>query len=194
MQGKFIVLYGINNLGKSTQAKLLTESLQKQGHKAEYIKYPIYDLAPSGPILNAYLRQGNPYNLSAREAQIIYALNRTQFEATLKNKLEQGVHIISEDYVGTGLSWGIGAGVDEKFLKEINSHLLKEDLVFLFDGQRFTEATEQGHKHETDDVLIEKVRAAHLRLGEELGWHKINANLTIEEIHREILTIVEKML
>lgn len=192
MIGKFIVLYGINNLGKTTQAKLLVERLQKEGHKAEYLKYPIYDLEPSGTILNNYLREGNTYNLTTREAQIFYALNRFHFESTLKNKLEQGINIISEDYVGTGLSWGIGAGVDEKFMKLINKNLLKEDAAFLFDGERFTEATEDGHKHETNEELLEKVRQAHIKLGEELNWQKIDANLSIEEIHNQIWEIVQK--
>lgn len=192
MKGKFIVFYGINNLGKTTQAKLLVEKLQKKGLKAEYLKYPIYDLAPSGPILNDYLRSGNSYKLSAREAQIIYTLNRAQFEPTLKNKLKNGINIISEDYVGTGLAWGIGAGVEEKFLKFINSRFLTEDIAFLFDGNRFLDSAEKNHKHETDDKLIKKVREAHLRLGEEFGWKKINANLSIEEIHHQILRYIEK--
>lgn len=192
MKGKFIVFYGINNLGKTTQAKLLVEKLQQKGLQAEYLKYPIYDLAPSGPILNKYLRGGNPHELSAREAQIIYTLNRTQFETELKNKLTNGINIISEDYVGTGLAWGIGAGVEERFLKFINSHLLAEDIAFLFDGERFTDSTEKNHKHETDNELLEKVRKTHLRLGEEFGWKKINANLSIEEIHRQILQYIER--
>jgi thymidylate kinase len=44
MKGKFIVLYGINNLGKTTQAKLLVEKFQKEGLKAEYMKYAVYSL------------------------------------------------------------------------------------------------------------------------------------------------------
>ena len=194
MTGKFIVFYGINNLGKTTQAKLLVEKLQQNGLQAEYLKYPIYDLAPSGPILNKYLRGGNPHELSAREAQIIYTLNRTQFEPILKDKLKNGINIISEDYVGTGLAWGIGANVEEKFLKFINSHLLPEDIAFLFDGERFIDSTEKNHKHETDGELLKKVREAHLRLGKELNWRKINANLSIEEIHRQILDYIQKFI
>jgi len=194
MKGKFIVLYGINNLGKTTQAKLLVEKLQKEGLKAEYIKYPIYDLEPSGKIINGYLREGNPFNLSPREAQIFYASNRFQYEPTLKEKLEQGINVVSEDYKGTGMAWGIGSGVDEKFIKYINKNLLDEDLAFLFDGQRFTEATEAGHKHETDDELMTKVRQSNLRLGEEFGWKKIDANLSIEEIHQIIWDTVQKHL
>jgi dUTP pyrophosphatase len=184
--GKLIVLYGINNLGKSTQAKLLVEKLKANGYQAEYLKYPIYDLDPSGVMLNDYLRNSNPYNLHSREAQIIYAMNRTQYQSALRKKLKAGTIVIAEDYKGTGIAWGLGAGVEEKFLKEINSHLIDEDLVFLFDGERFRQAIENNHKHENNEDLTNKVRWAHLKLGEEFGWKKINANLSIEEISNKI--------
>lgn len=170
-------------MGKSIQAKLLTDKLNLQGLKTEYLKYPIYDLEPSGPILNNFLRGGNTYNLSRRDAQFMYAMNRTQYEEKLLQKLQAGINIIAEDYVGTGLSWGIGSGVDEEFLRNANKHLLKEDLAFLFDGERFRQAAEKNHKHESDDELTNKVRQTHQRLGEEFGWIKINANQTIDEIH-----------
>ncbi len=186
-KGKLIVLYGINNLGKSTQAELLVENLNKEGIKTEYLKYPIYNLSPSGPTLNNYLRQGNSYKLNAREAQIIYCLNRTQYEKTLIKKLETGINIIAEDYTGTGIAWGMGAGVDENFLKQINSHLIKEDLVFLFDGNRFLESQEKNHKHETNNELTNKVKQAHLKLAQEYNWIKINANLSIEAIQEQLL-------
>ncbi len=193
-KGKLIVFYGTNNLGKSTQAHLLISKLEKLGIKAKYLKYPIYDLPPSGPILNKYLRQGNPYNLSAREAQIIYTLNRTQYQNKLQEELEQGINIIAEDYTGTGICWGTGAGVEQEMLEEINSHLLSEDLAILFDGERFMDAIEQGHKHEKDEDFTQRVRKIHLELGEKYGWQKINANLSIEEINEIILEKVLKTL
>ncbi|MFP4514730.1 MAG: dTMP kinase [Parcubacteria group bacterium] len=192
--GKFIVFYGINNLGKSTQAKMLVERLKFNGHKAKYIKYPLYKLKPSGIILNDYLRNGNYFKLSAREAQILYTLNRFQYQEKLLKDLNDGINIIAEDYVGTGISWGLGAGVDELFLKKINAGLIKEDKSFLFDGERFLEAKEKNHKHETNDDLSNKVRWAHLKLKEEYGWHKINANQTIVDIHDEIWDEVMKII
>ncbi len=185
-RGSFIVLYGINNLGKTTQAKKLVERLNAEGKKALYLKYPIYDLEPSGPMLNAYLREGNPYSLSAREAQLLYAMNRTQYEATLQSLLDSGTHVVAEDYTGTGICWGIGAGVDAVFMEQINSHLLREDLAFLFTGNRFTEATERSHKHETNDLLIAKVEEVHTTRGKEKQWIPINANNSIETIHAEL--------
>jgi dUTP pyrophosphatase len=193
-RGKFIVLYGINNLGKTTQAKLLVEKLQSQGLRSEYVKYPIYELQPSGVLLNNYLRGGNIYRLAAREAQILYALNRTQFEPVIREKLNQGISIVAEDYTGTGLAWGMGAGVDEQFLKYINSHLLKEDVAILMDGQRFSQAIEKNHEHETNDELTNRVRLMHLKLAEEFDWPTVNANQSIENVQKDIYKHVQTKL
>ncbi|MDO8668587.1 MAG: hypothetical protein Q7K35_05920 [bacterium] len=193
-QGKFIVLYGVNNLGKTTQAKMLVQKLKDSGLQAEYLKYPVYDLVPSGQILNNYLRQGNFHNLTPREIQIIYAFNRAQFQEKLREKLSQGINIVAEDYTGTGIAWGLAAGLDENFLKLINSNLLKEDLAFLFDGERFLESIEYNHQHETDSRLITKARIAHLRLGYELGWTLIDANQPVGLIHDKIWNQVLKLL
>ncbi|MCK9439139.1 MAG: hypothetical protein WC164_01745 [Patescibacteria group bacterium] len=193
-KGKLIVFYGTNNLGKSTQAKILIDKLKEQNIVTEYLKYPIYDLAPSGPTLNDYLRNGNPYNLSAREAQIIYCLNRTQYQKVLEEKLSEGINIIAEDYTETGIAWGVGAGVEQNFLEEINSHLLKEDIALLFDGERFKEAVEKNHKHEQNDEFSKKVRQIHLDLGKKYGWEMIDANLSIEEISNIIFEKIIKSL
>jgi thymidylate kinase len=193
-KGKFIVLYGINNLGKTTQAKLLVEKINLTNKKAIYLKYPIYNISPSGTMINDYLRNNNPHNLTVREVQLLYAMNRFQYENELKNILESGTHVIAEDYTGTGLCWGIGAGADEKFMRKINATLLQEDIAFLFEGKRFLEATETNHKHETNNELMQKVHDVHQRLGQEFGWLKTNANLSIEEIHNQLWKIISPQL
>jgi len=185
-RGKFIVFYGINNLGKSTQAKLLVEKLNRSGHSTEYLKYPIYDLEPSGPMLNDYLRKGNPHDFSAREIQMLYILNRTQYQSKIISKLDSGINVVAEDYIGTGLAWGIGSGVDRVLLTRMNNHLLPEDIVFLFQGDRFLDAKEENHAFETNDLLIDKVRLIHDELGRNFGWVTIDANRQIEIIHEEI--------
>lgn len=194
MRGKFIVLYGINNLGKTTQAKLLVARLQKEGYRAERLKYGLYDLEPSGKILNDYLRQNNPLNLTPREFQIIQVLNRYQYQPTLVQKLESGVNIVAEDYLGTGLAWGIAAGVDGQFLKYLNSGLLKEDITFVFQGKQFREATESGHAHEADGELTVKASVAHDRLAVKYDWKPINANLPRAEIAEILWQKTQKML
>ena len=194
MKGKLIVLYGINNLGKTTQAKLTVEWLKSIGTEAEYLKYAIYDLQPSGPILSDCLRNGNPYDLSPREFQIIQVINRTQYEQTLKEKLEKGIWIIAEDYSKTGIAWGMGRDIDQTFLKKINSHLLEEDLGILFEGERFTSGIETSHQHEQNEELTQKVKIIHEELGREYNWISVNANESIEAIQNKIQTIIKQEL
>lgn len=185
-KGKFIVLYGINNLGKTTQAKMLVDWLNNNGISAVYQKYPVYDLAPTGPRINSYLRDGNPERLTPLQFQQLQVDNREDFEPILKRYLDAGVWVIAEDYKGTGIAWGVGAGVDLAYLEEKNSHLLDEDIVFLFDGERFTSGIEKGHTHEQNNDLTQKVRTIHLLLGEHKGWITVNANRGKEEIQAEI--------
>jgi thymidylate kinase len=112
-KGKFIVIYGTNNLGKTTQAKLLVKNIKKSGQKAEYLKYPVYNLEPAGGLINAYLRKGNPYKFSPREAQLLHFIDRLKFDPILEKKLKKGINIVAEDYFGTAVAWGSGAGVDK---------------------------------------------------------------------------------
>lgn len=193
-KGKFIVIYGINNLGKTTQAKLLAEKLNKENYKSEYLKYGIYNIIPSGILLDEYLRKQNPRNLTPREYQIIHVINRTQYEPTLREKLNSGTNIIAEDYAGTGLAWGIGTGISEEFLEFINSHLLKEDLAILLDGERFKDAIEANHIHEEDEGLTARVRQIHLDLAKKYNWITINANQEINIVHELIWQEVKKIL
>ena len=188
--GKFIVLYGINNLGKTCQAERLVEFFKKKGFESEYLKYPIYDLEPTGPIINRYLRKNNPDNLSLREVQILYTTNRIQYAPILLNKLNSGIWIVAEDYVGTGLAWGGQENLG--FLKELNNCLFPEDIPILFDGERFVSGIEENHKHENDDKKVLETRENFSQLAIENSWYVINANQTEEKVFEEVKNVFKK--
>lgn len=193
-KGKFIVFYGINNLGKSTQADLLIKRLKKEKIKAEYLKYPVYDLAPTGPFINKVLRSGKKQKISEEELQMWYTLNRFQYEPKLKQKLEKGTWIIAEDYIGTGLAWGSAKGANLKMLMAYNQTLLKEDLAILFTGKRFLEGKEKKHLHESNDNLMEKCKKKHNELCKKYKWIKVDANNTRNEVAESIWKIVKKII
>ncbi|MDP2586888.1 MAG: hypothetical protein Q8P32_03910 [Candidatus Komeilibacteria bacterium] len=189
-EGLFIVIYGINNLGKSTQAELLVESLEKAGLKAQYLKYPIYDLTPTGPLINEVLRGAGGQKMSEEELQAIYTQNRRDYQPQLIKLIDEGVNVVAEDYVGTGLAWGWSKGADLEKLIESNRGLLKPDIEILLDGERFIQAKEEGHLHESNDALVEKCRANHLQLAARFGWAVVNANQEIDEVQDEILKVI----
>ena len=192
MKGMFIVFYGINNLGKTTQAKRLINYLNEGGMKAEYLKYPVYDLQPSGPFINNVLRGSEKQGISEEELQLWYVLNRFQYQPILKQKLNEGITIIAEDYSGTGVAWGVAKGAEEDWLVNLNKPLLKEDVALLFDGERFLQAKEENHLHESNDELMKKSREVHLRLAEKFGWIKINANESKEKVFEKIINALKK--
>jgi dTMP kinase len=180
-----ITLYGINNIGKTTQAKRLVDRLKSEGHDAVYVKYPVYDIEPTGPYLNTFLRSGDAQNVSEEELQTWFALNRYQFEPKLKAWLEEGKIVVAEDYIGTGIAWGTVKGASTEWLESLNQHLVKEDFSILLDGERFKQATEDGHLHETNDAFMKRSRQIHLELGERYDWTKVP--VTSEEETGELI-------
>lgn len=188
-EGKFITLYGINNIGKSTQAKLLVERLESEGYKAKYVKYPVYDLAPSGPFLDKILR-GGEQKISERELQMWFILNRYQFEPQLRAWLDDGYIVVAEDYIGTGIAWGSAKGLDRKWLSQANDELLGEDLAILMEGKRYNQAFEEGHVHEQNEELIEKCRLQFRELADANGWRRFEVFEGIQETAEALWTEV----
>lgn len=190
-KGKFIVIYGANNLGKTVQANMLIEKLKMKGKDSFYLKYPIYDLEPTGPIINSVLREG--VKMSDLDLQKTFAQNRKDFKDTLVGWLKEGKWPVTEDYKGTGIGWGVANGIPLETMEELNKGLLDEDLAILLDGERFTSGIERDHRHESGDKW-EKARQVHSELGKRYGWETINANQSIEKVSADIWEVVEKVL
>ncbi|MBT7483493.1 hypothetical protein HN748_01055 [Candidatus Peregrinibacteria bacterium] len=168
-----ITVYGINNIGKTTHTKRLVERLRDEGHDAVRVKFPVYDVHPSGDYLNTLLRSGGSQMISEEELQLWFVINRYQFQPTLEKWLKEGKIVVAEDYVATGIAWGTAKGASMVWLENLNKHLRKEDLTIFIDGQRTLRAVEEGHIHENDHDLVEKCRKVHYELEKKHGWHRI---------------------
>ena len=192
MTGKLIVIYGGNNSGKTTQAKLLVDWLKKEGKKVTYLKYPIYD-SPTGKRINDILREGKEKNIYETEFQELYYQNRKEYEPHLRKMLNEEMIVVAEDYIGTSLAWGSAKGADYAYLKKLNADLIQEDVAILLDGARFADGKEKGHIHEENDALMDGVRLRHQKIGKELGWLFVNANRKKEDIFKDILAAVKKI-
>jgi thymidylate kinase len=192
-RARFIVLYGANNLGKSTQIRFLAKRFISRGKQVLLIKYPIYELEPTGPLLNKILRHSDQLDKSYAEDEIqkIYAQNRRDFQDTLIDLLNAGITVLAEDYTGTGIAWGMTRGLSVEKLEKINEGLIEPDTAILLDGERFDSAKEKGHRNEdSGEKLWEKNRQIHLDLAKRYNWHKINANGSIEEVGEAVFKIL----
>ncbi len=189
-KGFFFVIYGPNNIGKSEQTRLFAARyLKETGKNLLILKYPIYSLRPTGLKINRILRpKGIKVPIvSEIEWQKLCAKNRRDFEPTLIKVLSSGIDVLAEDYVGTGIAWGLTKGQKLSDLEKINSKLLKEDLAILLDGERFEHAKEPGHIFEDSHLnLWDKSRQAHLRLAKRYKWRKVSANNSLEKVHEDV--------
>ena len=188
--GILFALLGVTNLGKTTQQELLMKRLTDEGHKVVYVKYPRYDLEPTGPRINAYMRKGNPEGMTPQEFHKLQIQNKKDFEPELEGLLEAHDIVLAEMYTGTGITYAMGDGLDKAWIVEQYAPLREADVSILLDGQRFLASREAGHIFEDDDAKTELVRQAHLELAQDFGWHVVNANGTIPEVHEAIYQIV----
>lgn len=151
--GKTILITGAPNLGKSLHVSLLHQYLLSQGFNSAYVKYPVYELEPTGPLLHKALQLAVPLHddpaENNKELQRTTAQNRRDFEPIVRAQLASGTHIIFEDYTITGLVWGEVSGVDRSLLHQLNEGLLEVDIGIVIMGERIAKSVSTGHKFES---------------------------------------------
>lgn len=194
MAGKFITIYGINNIGKTTHAKKLVGKLESAGHKSVHVKYPVYNVEPSGKFIDQVLRGEKGQNISEDELQFWFVLNRYQYQPKLRKYLDEGYIVVAEDYIGTGIAWGTAKGLDTEWLETLNSRLIKEDLAIMMEGTRNVTAKEDVHVHEQNDNLIRKCTEVHSRLADKYGWERVILQERVSDTAKLIWDIVDDFL
>ena len=97
---KLIVIEGIDGSGKATQAKLLAESLVRQGRKVRQVSFPDYDSAGSA-LVRMYLAGefgGKPSDVNAYAASSFFAVDRyASFMKDWRHDYARGV-VIADRY------------------------------------------------------------------------------------------------
>ena len=212
-RGKFIVMYGSNNVGKSTQIERLVKRLVKEGRGFLNVKYPIYGLKPTGPRLDRIIRlkDAKLQDISEKNLQILFAQNRRDFQPLLIDLLNNNINIVAEDYIGTGVAWGATRDLKIVELEKINKSLVKPDLALLLDGERKVSGIEKKHRNEgkgsnlweedrqfrmfySSDDVWEKNRRVHLKLAKRYGWKIINVDRDADSISGDVWNKVSRIL
>lgn len=185
-KGFLITIYGINNIGKTVHSKKLINKLKLFGYDPVYVKYPVYDLDPTGPEINKIIRSKEKQSVSEEKLQTLFMQNRVDFEPTLNKYINEGKIIVAEDYRGTGIAWGTAKGLSQDWVENINKNLKKEDFAILMVGKRDLRARESVHLHENDDELFEKVALVFENLALKNGWTIIPVQEKIEDTAKMI--------
>lgn len=200
-QGKFITFEGIEGSGKSTQARLLFQTLLEQKRDA------VLTREPGGTELGAGIRQlllGSPRVAPAAELLLFLADRNQHINEIVIPALNRGAIVVCDRYYHSTLAYQAnGRNLDWNTVKLLNEFAiegLKPDLTFLIDVP-----VEVGfERKKTGDLGLDRiekeehafhhtVRKAFLKLGKEENMMVvIDGTRKEEEIRKEVLGIVKQ--
>ena len=101
LQGKLVVITGIDGSGKTVQTKLLYERLLKEGRPVVAVDFPQYGKTFFADMVTKYLRGefGMADSVNPYLASLLYAGDRWEVKERIIAWLEEGKFIISNRYV-----------------------------------------------------------------------------------------------
>lgn len=101
MDGKLIVIEGLDGCGKNTQVNLLVEFLKRKGKKVKYLSFPDYN-EPSSSLIKMYLNREfgkDPNEVNAYAASSFYAVDRyASYKKFWEKNYKSGEIIICDRY------------------------------------------------------------------------------------------------
>jgi dTMP kinase len=196
MKGKFIVFEGIDGAGLTTQAELLEKYLRNKKYEVVLTKEPTNNLI--GGIIRAALKK--EWVTSNRTLQLLFSADRAHhLEKDIIPALENGKIVISDRYFISTIAYGM-IELEKDWLKALNSKFLLPDIIFIIDvpvevSIERIKASRFGFELFEEKKKLEKIRNNFLELSKEYkNCFVINGNRSIEEVHKEIVKIVEEKL
>ena len=209
-KGKFITLEGGEGCGKSTQAKLLAAYLQKQGIKTILTKEP--GGTPEGMLLRQMLVTGDKDKFDAiAECLLYYADRRVHLQKLVWPALAQNQWVISDRFADSTEAYqyyGYDKRVDFTTLQSLYKMVagnFKPDLTLILDMP-----PEVGMRRSL--LKAEQMAVKELRFeSRQIEFHNnlrrgfleiakrepercvvLNADTTVEELHRQIVQVIEE--
>ena len=201
-RGKFITFEGIDGCGKTTQAEMLFELLEKQKLPISFVREPGGD--PISESIRKLLLHSEEIMSDRAEALLMIASRAQLTDKVILPYLLNGRWVVADRYADSTLAYqGGGRGLNSTALEEINyfgTYTLKPDLTFFIDisveeaNKRVSVSRDRIEKE--GDEFQQKVRDfyTNLHTKELERVILINGENSIDAIHNEIWSIVNEKL
>lgn len=195
--GLFIAFEGGDGAGKSTQAKLLAEVLQRSGHEVVLTREP--GGTPVGEQLRELVLSHGQGEIDARTEALIFAAARAAHVAQLiQPALSRGAMVISDRYIDSSAAYqGAGRGLGSTEIEQLNTwatQKLRPTLTVLLDVNpeqaRARRAGQVPDRMEAEpESFHSQIRSAFLALAEQrpAEYLVLDALRPAAELHAEIL-------
>jgi len=196
MSGLFITIEGIECVGKSTNAKFISDQLNKKNIKTHITR------EPGGTSLGEKIRKILLFEQDDSispigELLLLFAAREKHINEVIKPHLEQGKWVISDRFTDASFAYqgfGRGLGFDRvNQLKQIIQNDFDPDLTFLLDAPidviKSRRKLNPNDRFESEDKeFFEKVRQGYLQLASVFDDRVriIDATQPIEQVQSEI--------
>lgn len=201
--GRFISFEGIDGSGKSTQARMLADTLRGDGFDVVLTREP--GGSPGAEEIRALVLEGDPDRWSAHTELLLFtAARRDHLERTIVPALGQGKVVICDRFADStrmyqGLSRGnLRALVDQLHILMIGR---EPDLTILIDMDPDTglqrALSRQGHEERFEDFgpdLQRRMRAGFLALADEYSerFRVIDGARPIATVAADVLDVTRR--
>lgn len=200
-RGLFITFEGADGCGKTTQIELLDKYLKEKGRQT------LLTREPGAKGLGVKLREillNYDGEVSPQCESFLFLADRAQHvDCIIKPALKEGIVILCDRHTDSTVAYqGYGRGLDLDRINMLNvvaTGGLKPDLTIVFDVDVETSMKRVGkEKDRMESAGVEffnKVRLGYLEIAkkEPDRVKVINSSDTIENIHKKVVELVEKL-
>lgn len=221
MRGKLIVFEGTDGSGKSTQARMMAQRLQREGIRFHEIDFPRYG-NPFAEPARLYLQGvlgSKPGDVGAYPASVLYAVDRyASYKEDWGHIYEEGALILANRYTTSNAvhqASKLEDGEREAYLEWLfdleygKLGLPAPDLVIYLDlpnelseqmmRKREASTGVSADIHERDNAYLRRCRDNARKIAGGCGWQVIDCSAngcvrTVEDIHNQAWEMVSRLL
>ena len=201
--GRFISFEGIDGSGKSTQAKVLTKTLEDLGHNVVLTREPGGSIGAEE--IRRLVLQGDPDRWSAESEILLFtAARRDHLEKTILPALDAGKIVICDRFAdSTRMYQGLSRGDLRTLVDELHSLMIPRDpdLTVLIDldpklglSRAKSRNTVEERFEDFGISLQEKMRVGFLNLAEEYAerFRVIDGQRDVDIVVADVLSVVQE--
>ncbi|MDE4146894.1 MAG: dTMP kinase [Pseudophaeobacter sp. bin_em_oilr2.035] len=198
-RGLFITFEGIDGSGKSTQCRLLAETLQAEGREVVLTREP--GGSPGAEEIRRLVLEGDPDKWSAETEILLFtAARRDHLERTIEPALAAGKVVICDRFAdSTRMYQGLSRGDLRATVDQLHDLMIgrEPDLTILIDMDPATGLSRakgrQGTEERFEDFglsLQEKMRAGFLALAQEFPdrFRVLDGDRALDTVAQDVLS------
>lgn len=187
-----ICLEAIDGAGKTTQVKLLEQYIKKTNDfRVQGYHFPTTSVF--GDLIYQYLNGDNDYSKEVIELlQTADKMNRQEYIKYFKDKPHE--FLILDRYNLSQYAYALASGLDKEWTLNLMSQYTEPDIKIFLNispTDTFQRKKENFDKYESDFHFQLAVYRNYLEGCSRFGYNIVDATRNIEEIHKDIVKIVE---